>query len=179
MFRRNFLSCFIRDRVDIENRRRIGIETICWEMDYPHSDSSWPDAPEQLAEELDGCSDVEIEAISWRNAAKAFDYTAVERLGRKNCTVAALRRKVENRDLSTPKVDVDASEAGRASCHVRRDESPDGDDHGGRTDIVLTRGSTAASRGTRRVADIVLGLVGIAVLLRHFGAASHRASPGS
>jgi len=107
VFRRNFLSCFIRDRVGIENRDRIGIETICWEMDYPHSDSSWPDAPEQLAAELEGCSADEIEAICWRNAANAFGYTGVDRLGRENCTVAALRAKVADKDVSTPKVDVD------------------------------------------------------------------------
>ena len=26
----------------------IGIDNICWEADYPHSDSMWPGAPEQL-----------------------------------------------------------------------------------------------------------------------------------
>ena len=97
VFRRNFLSCFIRDRVGIENRHRIGIETICWEMDYPHSDSSWPDAPEQLAAQLEGCSDAEVEAISWRNAANAFGYKGVERLGRENCTVSALRLRSRTR----------------------------------------------------------------------------------
>lgn len=76
-------------------------------MDYPHSDSSWPDAPEQLAAELEGCSDEEVEAISWGNAAKAFSYQGVERLGRENCTVSALRRQVADKDLSTPKVDVE------------------------------------------------------------------------
>lgn len=107
VFRSNFLSCFIRDRVGIENRHRIGIDTICWEMDYPHSDSSWPDAPEQLATELEGCSPAEIEAITWCNAASAFGYTGVERLGRKNCTVAALRERINGLDLSTPTVDTD------------------------------------------------------------------------
>ena len=105
VFRTNFLSCFIRDRIGIENRHHIGIETICWEMDYPHSDSSWPDAPEQLAVELVGCTPAEVEAISWGNAARAFGYKGVERLGRANCTVAALRAKTVGLDLSTPKVD--------------------------------------------------------------------------
>jgi len=109
VFRRNFMSCFIRDRVGIEMRDRIGVETICWEMDYPHSDSSWPDAPEQLAAQLEGCSPDEVEAITWRNAARAFGYDAVERLGRENCTVAALRDRIVGMDLSAPKVD-----AGRA-----------------------------------------------------------------
>ena len=30
-------------------RDDIGIDNICWEQDYPHSDSSWPNAPEELA----------------------------------------------------------------------------------------------------------------------------------
>ncbi|MCV7257216.1 amidohydrolase [Mycobacterium shimoidei] len=109
VFRRNFMSCFIRDRVGVEMRDRIGVETICWEMDYPHSDSSWPDAPEQLAAQLEGCTPDEVENITWRNAARAFGYDGVERLGRQNCTVKALRERIAGLDLSAPKV-----EAGRA-----------------------------------------------------------------
>jgi predicted TIM-barrel fold metal-dependent hydrolase len=109
VYRRNFVSCFIRDRVGIELRDRIGVDTICWEMDYPHSDSSWPDAPEQLAAQLEGCSSAEVEAITWQNAARVFAFDAVSRRGRENCTVQALRRNIEGLDLSAPKVD-----AGRA-----------------------------------------------------------------
>ena len=109
VYRRNFISCFIRDRVGIEQRDRIGLETICWELDYPHSDSSWPDAPEQLLAQLDGASDAEIDAICWRNAARTYGYDAVDRLGRDACTVAALRSRVDEIDLDAPKVD-----AGRA-----------------------------------------------------------------
>lgn len=115
VFRANFLSCFIRDRVGIEMRHHIGVETICWEMDYPHSDSSWPDAPEQLAEQLHGCSSDEVEAITWRNAARAFGYDGVDRLGRENCTVAALREKTTGLDLSAPRVD--AGRAPKAGAH--------------------------------------------------------------
>ncbi len=109
VFRRNFVACFIRDRRGIEMRDQIGIDNICWEMDYPHSDSSWPDAPEQLAAQLEGCSDDEVEAITWRNAARAFHFDGVERLGRDACTVRALRAGLDAVDLSAPRVD-----AGRA-----------------------------------------------------------------
>jgi hypothetical protein len=104
VFRRNFIACFIRDRVGVRLRDDIGVEHICWELDYPHSDSSWPDAPEQLAVELDGCSDSEIEAITWRNAAREYHYDGVERLGRDACTVRALRSVLDEVDLSVPKV---------------------------------------------------------------------------
>ena len=109
VYRRNFLSCFIRDRAGIEQRDRIGVETICWELDYPHSDSSWPDAPEQLAAQIHDVEPDAVEAICWRNAARAFGYDAVDRLGRDACTVRALRGRVGEADLSAPKVD-----AGRA-----------------------------------------------------------------
>ena len=33
-------------------RADIGVDNICWEADYPHSDSMWPGAPEQLDEVL-------------------------------------------------------------------------------------------------------------------------------
>jgi hypothetical protein len=101
------LACFIRDRVGIEMRDRIGVETICWELDYPHSDSSWPDAPEQLVADLAGCSPEEVEAITWRNAAEKFHFDAVERLGRESCTVKALRSRITSSDFSAPVVDRD------------------------------------------------------------------------
>ncbi len=49
VFRQHFLTCFISDRVGIELRHRIGIDNIAWEADYPHSDSMWPGAPEELS----------------------------------------------------------------------------------------------------------------------------------
>ena len=104
VFRRNFIACFIRDRRGIEMRHEIGVDNICWELDYPHSDSSWPDAPEQLAAQLEGCTDDEVEAITWRNAAREFHYDGVERLGRDACTVRALRSGLDEVDLSAPKV---------------------------------------------------------------------------
>ena len=104
VFRRNFIACFIRDRRGIEMRHEIGVDNICWELDYPHSDSSWPDAPEQLAAQLEGCTDDEVEAITWRNAAREFHYDGVDRLGRDACTVRSLRGGLDDVDLAAPKV---------------------------------------------------------------------------
>ena len=49
VFRDHFLTCFIADPIGIALRDEIGIDNICWEQDYPHSDSSWPNAPEEFA----------------------------------------------------------------------------------------------------------------------------------
>ena len=35
-------------------RDRIGIDSVAWECDYPHSDSTWPTSPEILRNELEG-----------------------------------------------------------------------------------------------------------------------------
>ena len=50
----HFLACFITDPTALRIRDRMGVETIAWECDYPHSDSTWPYSPELLHEELDG-----------------------------------------------------------------------------------------------------------------------------
>ena len=52
VFREHFLTCFISDKVGVKLRNMIGIDNICWEADYPHSDSMWPGAPEELWEVL-------------------------------------------------------------------------------------------------------------------------------
>ena len=109
VFRRNFMSCFIRDRVGIEMRDRIGDANHLLGNGLSPFRQQLAGRAEQLAAQLDGCSPDEVEAITWRNAARAFGYDAVDRLGRGNCTVAALRDKVNGLDLAAPKVD-----AGRA-----------------------------------------------------------------
>jgi predicted TIM-barrel fold metal-dependent hydrolase len=48
VWREHFLARFITDPSALHLRRRIGVETIAWECDYPHSDSTWPNSPEVL-----------------------------------------------------------------------------------------------------------------------------------
>ena len=39
IFREHILTCFIADPIGLKLRDDIGIDNICWEQDYPHSDS--------------------------------------------------------------------------------------------------------------------------------------------
>ena len=66
VFREHFLTCFIADPIGVQLRHEIGIDNIAWECDYPHSDSSWPEAPEELAGVTDGVPDDEINKITLR-----------------------------------------------------------------------------------------------------------------
>ena len=76
MFREHFLTCFISDKVGVKLRNMIGIDNICWEADYPHSDSMWPGAPEELWEVLSENSvpDDEIKKMSYENAMRWYSF---------------------------------------------------------------------------------------------------------
>ena len=45
LFRERILCCFINDRVGVKLLDEFNVDNVCWESDYPHSDSSWPNAP--------------------------------------------------------------------------------------------------------------------------------------
>jgi predicted TIM-barrel fold metal-dependent hydrolase len=100
VFRDHFLSCFIVDKFGIDNRHAVGIDTICYECDYPHSDCVWPRAPEILFESLGGVPDEEINKITHLNAMRKFSYDPFKILGRENCTVGALRAQARHVDTA-------------------------------------------------------------------------------
>ena len=102
LFRDNFLGCFITDPAALYVRDRIGIETIAWECDYPHSDSTWPRSPEVLWGELQsaGCSDDDIEAMTWKNAARFFEFDPFASIDKADATVGALRATAADVDVS-------------------------------------------------------------------------------
>ncbi|MEY2405817.1 MAG: hypothetical protein QOG39_733, partial [Acidimicrobiaceae bacterium] len=74
VFRERIVTCFIDDPTGVIVRDRVGVETICWESDYPHSDSTWPTSPEFLMKSLDGVSDSDIDAMTHGNAMRHFRF---------------------------------------------------------------------------------------------------------
>ena len=87
----------------MRNRDLIGIENITWECDYPHSDSTWPHAPERLWASLDGVPDDDIHKMTWRNVTRLFHYDPFRHIPKERCTVGALRAQAKHVDL-TPHV---------------------------------------------------------------------------
>jgi len=100
VFREHILTCFIDDVAGIALRHQIGLQNISWECDYPHSDTTWPKAPETLARSLVGVPDDEANLITHGNAMRWFRLDSFERLGRERCTVGALRAQAKGVDLS-------------------------------------------------------------------------------
>jgi len=39
------------------------VDNVCWENDYPHSDSSWPDSPEHLEQLFAGIDDATVDRL--------------------------------------------------------------------------------------------------------------------
>ncbi len=100
VFRRHFLTCFISDPVGVRVRDMIGIDNIAWECDYPHSDSMWPGAPEELGAVLEGVPDDEVAKITHQNAMRWYSYDPFVHRAATESTVAALRAESAGHDVS-------------------------------------------------------------------------------
>jgi predicted TIM-barrel fold metal-dependent hydrolase len=100
VFREHFLTCFISDPVGIKLRDMIGIDNIAWECDYPHSDSSWPLAPEELATVAADVPAAELNKITYQNALRWYSFDPFAHRPQEKCTVGALRAEVAGHDVS-------------------------------------------------------------------------------
>jgi len=102
VFREHILTCFIADPIGLALRNDIGIDNICWEQDYPHSDSSWPRAPEELVA-MAARYDVpraDLDKITHENAMRWYQFDPFAHRPREDCTVGALRASVEGHDTA-------------------------------------------------------------------------------
>src|SRR5690606_16284240 len=66
----------------------------------PHSDSTWPRAPETLWASLKGVPDEEIHRITWQNVTRHFQYDPFRHVPKEECTVGALRAKAKHVDVA-------------------------------------------------------------------------------
>jgi predicted TIM-barrel fold metal-dependent hydrolase len=100
VFRQHFLTCFIADPVGVQLRHLIGLDNIAWECDYPHSDSSWPNAPEELAAVTADVPEDEVHRITHLNAMRWYSYDPFAAIPREQATVAALRARAAGHDVA-------------------------------------------------------------------------------
>jgi predicted TIM-barrel fold metal-dependent hydrolase len=100
VFRDHIITCFIDDAAGVRNRDLVGIDTITWECDYPHSDTTWPNAAERLWSSLEGVPEAEIHQITHENAIRHFQYDPFSVIPRDRCSVAALREQARHVDVT-------------------------------------------------------------------------------
>ena len=100
VYRDHIVTCFIDDASGLELRHRVGVDSITWECDYPHSDSTWPHSPELLSKSLNGIPDDEVDKMTHLNAMRVFKFDPFAVRPREQCTVGALRSEASDVDIS-------------------------------------------------------------------------------
>lgn len=99
IFREHFIACFLHDTVGMRTLDLVGPDIVCLEVDYPHSDSTWPHTAEHLAPALAAMSDHHIAAITHLNAIRHFGFDPFAHRPPAECTVGALRAESPNVDV--------------------------------------------------------------------------------
>lgn len=70
-YRQHIYSCVFDDRVALERLLDlVGVDRLCFETDFPHADSSWPNSREVAARNLDGLDDASVRRILHDNAVE-------------------------------------------------------------------------------------------------------------
>jgi predicted TIM-barrel fold metal-dependent hydrolase len=100
LFRDHVFGCFIEDYHGVASIGEIGEDNIMCETDYPHSDSTWPNAPEMAMKYLADVPDDEINKITHLNAMRHFKFDPFAVRPREQCTVGALRAEATDVDVS-------------------------------------------------------------------------------
>lgn len=77
LFRKHFWGCFIDDVHGLQNRHVVGVDRITLEIDFPHSDSNWPNSRKRAAEVLAEVPDDECTLIVEENARRMLRFPRV------------------------------------------------------------------------------------------------------
>ena len=101
LFHERILCCFISDRIGVKLLDEFNVDNVCWESDYPHSDSSWPQAPERLAELFAGTDPAAVAKITHENAMRHFKFDPLARRSFNDCKAGALRAEAPDVDVVT------------------------------------------------------------------------------
>jgi predicted TIM-barrel fold metal-dependent hydrolase len=73
-FRRNVFLSFQEDQLGIRDRALIGVETLMWGSDYPHTESTFPRSRQILERILAGVPDAERRQIVCTNVARLYHF---------------------------------------------------------------------------------------------------------
>jgi hypothetical protein len=73
--REHVYGCFIDDEVGVATLDFIGVDNVMVEVDYPHSDSSWPDSMTLMRKQLERLPETDQYKIMRGNAERLFSFT--------------------------------------------------------------------------------------------------------
>jgi len=101
VFEDHIAVCFIQDPIGVKLIDELNEDMICWESDYPHSDSSWPNCPEVTLATCAGLTDEQIDKITHLNAMRLYSFDPFSVRPREQCTAKALRAESPDVDVVT------------------------------------------------------------------------------
>jgi predicted TIM-barrel fold metal-dependent hydrolase len=101
IFNDHILCCFISDPIGLKLLDEFNVEHLCWESDYPHSDSSWPRAPETLANLFATTPPDVVAKITHENAVRHYQFDPFSMRPKDGCTAASLRAESPDVDVVT------------------------------------------------------------------------------
>ena len=78
VFRERVICCFINDPVGLSLLDHFNIDNLCWESDFPHSDSTWPNTQKVIEEEVGGLPAEDIVKMTWKNASELYRHPVPE-----------------------------------------------------------------------------------------------------
>ena len=85
--------------IGVELIDHFNIDNVCWESDFPHSDTDWPNAPESAAQVLAPLTDEQVAKITHENAMRHYQFDPFATRAKEQCRAAALR--AESPDVDT------------------------------------------------------------------------------
>ena len=101
VFRQRMICCFINDPVGVRLIDQFNIDNVCWESDFPHSDSSWPNGPEANELQFATLSDEQVNKVTHENAMRHFSFDPFGLRPKERATVRALRAEAKDVDTVT------------------------------------------------------------------------------
>ena len=102
LLKRHFVHCFLHDPHGLKSLDEIGEDNVTYEVDYPHSDALWPDAPEHLWAQIKHLPDATIDKVTHGNAIRTFKHDSLfKHYQREQLTVGALRAKAKAKGVDT------------------------------------------------------------------------------
>ena len=70
-------GCFTADRHGLQSLDEVGVDNICFETDYPHTDTTWPNSHEYCEKMLTGLTDEQKYKILRGNAIRMLELDRV------------------------------------------------------------------------------------------------------
>jgi len=101
VFKRHFYTCFISDKVGVKNMDWFNEDMLCWESDFPHSDSNWPFAPEDIMQTMGHLDDTIIDKITHENAMAAYSFDPFKYIPKDHARAGYLRSQATDVDVVT------------------------------------------------------------------------------